>query len=470
MSLLLFLSAAVVVVQGGSVANFNCPRPDGLFADPTDCSYFYQCSGGVAYHQQCPPGLIFNAAQGYCDWPANTVCNAGQATTTTTRQTTAAASTTSTSKATTAAAPTSTARPATTTAAPTTKAPTTSSKPPTTASASTTTTKAPTTTTGSGVSGDCNVVTQEPISAEVRALRQATCMLPNAEVEKVAIGSATNPANVRILESIFPPENFKVEFPNANSAYTYLNLLKAFAKFPRVCTTTQDCRRTLATIFAHFQQETAGLYYLKEINQDYYCADWSDWVTAAYPCYSGQRYFGRGAKQLSWNYNYGALSSAMFGDSQVLLKNPDLVSDTWLNFASALWFFVTPQPPKPSMQQVVEKTWVPNQHDLAGKRVQGFGTTTMIINGALECGPSPSNPTASYNRQNYYRKFAADFGVDISGEKLDCLDMGAFDDGGSANPAIYWAPEGGCSLATWQTAYSALVEGEYTRCKQNAKP
>jgi hypothetical protein len=31
---------------------------------------------------------------------------------------------------------------------------------------------------------------------------------------------------------------------------------------------------------------------------------------------------------------------------QVLLKNPDLVSDTWLNFASALWFFVTPQAQK----------------------------------------------------------------------------------------------------------------------------
>jgi hypothetical protein len=25
----------------------------------------------------------------------------------------------------------------------------------------------------------------------------------------------------------------------------------------------------------------------------------------------------RGAKQLSWNYNYGAFSTAMFGDSQV---------------------------------------------------------------------------------------------------------------------------------------------------------
>jgi hypothetical protein len=42
----------------------------------------------------------------------------------------------------------------------------------------------------------------------------------------------------------------------------------------------------------------------------------------------------------------------------------------------------------------------------------------MIINGALECGPSPANPTASYNRQNYYRKFAKDFNVNISGEKL----------------------------------------------------
>ena len=50
----------------------------------------------------------------------------------------------------------------------------------------------------------------------------------------------------------------QVAFPNADSAYTYLNLLKAFAKFPTVCATAQNCRRTLAAMFAHFQQETAG--------------------------------------------------------------------------------------------------------------------------------------------------------------------------------------------------------------------
>jgi hypothetical protein len=45
----------------------------------------------------------------------------------------------------------------------------------------------------------------------------------------------------------------------------------------------------------------------------------------------------------------------------------------------------------------------------------------MIINGALECGPSPANPDGSSNRQKYYRRFAAAFGVDISGEKLGKL-------------------------------------------------
>ena len=61
-------------------------------------------------------------------------------------------------------------------------------------------------------------------------------------------------------------------------------------------------------------------------------------MTAAYPCIPGQKYFGRGAKQLSWNYNYGAFSNAMFGDAMILLKNPGLVATTWLNFAASMFF------------------------------------------------------------------------------------------------------------------------------------
>ena len=44
-------------------------------------------------------------------------------------------------------------------------------------------------------------------------------------------------------------------------------VLQAIAKFPSVCTTVDICKKTLATMFAHFQQETAGLFYLKEINK-----------------------------------------------------------------------------------------------------------------------------------------------------------------------------------------------------------
>ena len=90
----------------------------------------------------------------------------------------------------------------------------------------------------------------------------------------------------------------------------------------------------------------------------------------------------------------------MFGDPDVLLENPELVATSWLNFASSMWFFVTPQPPKPSMLQVIDGTWKPNEADSEANIKPGFGATTLIINGALECGTSPSNPSG-HNSSGY---------------------------------------------------------------------
>ena len=88
--------------------------------------------------------------------------------------------------------------------------------------------------------------------------------------------------------------------------------------------------------------------------------------------------------------------------------------------------------------------------------------------------------------QRHYRRYAALFGVDISGERLDCATMGQFSAAGAANPAIYWAPEQvtnesrgaghvtradqwqGCKLVTWQTAFSSLVEGQHEACRRQA--
>ena len=303
-----------------------------------------------------------------------------------------------------------------------------------------------------------------PISEDVRSQRQTTCMFNHVVAESVEPGRKKNPLNVKIVEEILTEELFNKAFPNARTAYTYTNFLKAIATFPSVCKAEDHCKQELANMFAHFQQETAGLFYIEEINKFPYCSQWTPWVLKIFPCSPGQLYYGRGAKQLPWNYNYGAFSQAMYGDPRVLLDNPDLVATTWLNFASGIWFFVTPQPPKPSMLDIVSGSWQPNEAEIAANILPGLGATTMVINGAKECGPTPSNPTASLNRQRYYTSFAGALGLDISGEKLDCKDMLLFSTAGSANPAIYWDPDYNCRLVNWQTAFSALVDGNYQRC------
>ena len=86
-----------------------------------------------------------------------------------------------------------------------------------------------------------------------------------------------------------------------------------------------------------------------------------------------KKYYGRGAKQLSHNYNYGPFSYAMFGNVTKLLESPSLVASTWLNFASATWFYTYPQPPKPSMLHVIDGTWVPNEEDKKRGLESGIG-------------------------------------------------------------------------------------------------
>ena len=63
-------------------------------------------------------------------------------------------------------------------------------------------------------------------------------------MEAVSPGRPSNPANVRVVESVLPPATFQAFFPRAHSAYTYTNFLRAVAKFPAVCTQPDVCRYT----------------------------------------------------------------------------------------------------------------------------------------------------------------------------------------------------------------------------------
>ena len=214
-------------VLGG--LGFNCPAPNGFFPNPSDCSSYYQCYQGTAYKKPCPNGLMYNAAATSCDWPANVNCDSNTQPST--------------------VPPTSPA-PVVPTQRPRPNSPTT----------------APSTPSGS-TSTSCNAQTAEPINDEIRKYRKQSCTAPNSVVDGVRPGSSSNPANVKVVESIFPESSYKSTFPRADPAYTYINFLKAIAKFPAVCTNEAICRKTLAAMFAHFDQETAGLVYLKEINK-----------------------------------------------------------------------------------------------------------------------------------------------------------------------------------------------------------
>ncbi|MDR9890621.1 PKD domain-containing protein [Pseudenterobacter timonensis] len=350
-------------------------------------------------------------------------------------------------------------------------------------------------------------LTSFPLMQSVKATIRT---LDNSLVEQIEPGKASNPANVKRVESILKESDWEYLFPLRAKEYSYSNFLKAVGKFPALCDTYTDgrdseaiCRKELATMFAHFAQETGGheswrpeaewrqaLVYVREMG-------WSEgqkggyngecnpdvWQGQTWPCGKDKEgdflsYFGRGAKQLSYNYNYGPFSEAMYGDVRTLLDKPELVADTWLNLASAIFFFAYPQPPKPSMLQVIDGTWQPNDHDKANGLVPGFGVTTQIINGGVECG-GPTEIAQSQNRIKYYKEFANYLKVPVAAnEVLGCANMKQFDEGGAGALKIYWEQDWGwssdtpdgktyaCQLVGYQTPFSAFKEGDYSKCVQ----
>ena len=74
-------------------------------------------------------------------------------------------------------------------------------------------------------------------------------------------------------------------------------------------------------------------------------------------------YFGRGAIQISYNYNYGLFNRWLKdegithnGKPVDILENPNLVmtkTDPPLSILASMWFYMTPQSPKPSMHDIV---------------------------------------------------------------------------------------------------------------------
>ncbi|MCU8333405.1 chitinase [Vibrio vulnificus] len=340
----------------------------------------------------------------------------------------------------------------------------------------------------------------------------------NTIVEAIAPGAASNPDNVKRTERVFPQSEWDFLTHMAAPEYTYTRFLKAIGKFPAFCGEYSDgrdsdaiCKKSIVTAFAHFAQETGGhiaidnvsdnplgleewqqaLVHVREMGWSEGQAGYTtgcgqnDWQNKRWPCEAGQGYFGRGAKQLSYHFNYGAFSEVMYdGDATVLLKNPALVADSWLNLASAIWFFLTPQAPKPAMLHVIDRTWVPSQREVDAGIGYGFGTTINVINGGIECGEQNKDKGQPVNRIRYWEGLASHYQIPVEAdEKNTCWQQtpyGSLNLNGATDVLYtnwdgnwkYYADRPGgysfeCELVGFQTAYSALVPGDYEKCVTN---
>lgn len=136
--------------------------------------------------------------------------------------------------------------------------------------------------------------------------------------------------------------------------------------------------------------------YINEVggqSQDY-CD--TDPMYAQWPCTSGQKYYGRGPLQLTWNYNYGPAGDNIHFDG---LGNPDIVAqDPGVSFQAALWYWMT------YVHQAMP---------------QGFGATTRVINSSECDGKAPDKVN---DRANYYKQFCQQLNVD-PGEQSHVLDV-----------------------------------------------
>ncbi|HEY5368645.1 MAG TPA: chitinase [Hanamia sp.] len=214
--------------------------------------------------------------------------------------------------------------------------------------------------------------------------------------------------------------------------YSFKSFVEATSLFPDFLAegSVQIQKRELCAFLANIAQETSGgwadapggyfkwgLYFLEENPTGR--GSYSDTSKHNYPPVSGQSYYGRGPKQLSWNYNYGQFSEAWFGNKDTLLQHPDLLSkDPVLAFASAVWFWMTPQFPKPSCHDIMIGKWVPTNDDIQKGRLPGFGATVNVINGGVECGTINEQPKTLY-RYKYFQFFCDYFHVS-PGENISC--------------------------------------------------
>ncbi|XP_044422366.1 26 kDa endochitinase 1 isoform X2 [Triticum aestivum] len=175
----------------------------------------------------------------------------------------------------------------------------------------------------------------------------------------------------------------------AKGFYTYDAFIAAAAAFPGFGTTggIATRKREIAAFLAQTSHETTG-----------------GWPTAPNGPYT-------------WGYCYKPIGADLLGNPNLVVVNPTV------SFETAMWFWMTEQPPKPSSHAVITGQWNPSATDRAAGRVPGFGVITNIINGGIECFHGYDERVE--DRIGFYKRYCNIFGIGY-GDNLDCYKQRPF--------------------------------------------
>jgi len=186
--------------------------------------------------------------------------------------------------------------------------------------------------------------------------------------------------------TIFTQPMYTEMFKTAAAPYTYQGLAAAVAKYGTKWggsfageKTALDRKHEVAGFLAHVAHETGSLTLTEEM------------CKCTMP-----PYYGRGALQLTGQYNYQSAQDAGFDG--IVATPAKVIANADFAFGTAIWFWMTPR----SAQGVCHTAI------LGGN----FGQTTRIING-IECGSDPASKQNS--RVALYKEFCAAMGINPRG-------------------------------------------------------
>ncbi len=286
--------------------------------------------------------------------------------------------------------------------------------------------------TDTGTASDTGTATDTGLGPADTATDTGATAADTGSATDTSVTTDTGPTGAGFA-TLVSKTTWEAMLPHRNALFTYEGMTAAAAAYPAFASegTADQQKREVAAFLANISHETTGgwdtapdgraawgLYFKEEVGcETGACTGYCD-STSTFKCVAGKTYHGRGPIQLSWNYNYGQAGAALGID---LLNKPELVtSDAKTTFLTALWFWMTPQAPKPSAHAVMAGMWTPTSDDVTKGRKPGFGMTVNIINGGLECG-FPTDGRVK-DRIGFFERYVTMLGT-TKGDAVECATM-----------------------------------------------